>query len=44
VVRVPGYRSRGPEFDSRRYQFFIKVVGLEGGQLSLVPIIEELLE
>jgi hypothetical protein len=20
VVRVPGYRSRGPRFDSRRYQ------------------------
>jgi hypothetical protein len=22
VVRVPGYRSRGPEFDSGRYQIF----------------------
>jgi hypothetical protein len=22
VVRVPGYRSRGPEFDSQRYQIF----------------------
>jgi hypothetical protein len=22
VVRVPGHRSRGPEFDSRRYQIF----------------------
>jgi hypothetical protein len=44
VVRVPGYRSRGPEFDSRRYQIFCKVVGLEQGQLSLVRIIEELLE
>jgi hypothetical protein len=22
VVRVPGYRSRGSEFDSRRYQIF----------------------
>jgi hypothetical protein len=22
VVRVPGYRSRGPVFDSRRYQIF----------------------
>jgi hypothetical protein len=22
VVRVPGYRSRGPGFDSQRYQIF----------------------
>jgi hypothetical protein len=44
VVRVPGYRSRGPEFDSRRYQIFWKVVGLERGPLSLVRIIAELLE
>jgi hypothetical protein len=22
TIRVPGYRSRGPEFDSRRYQIF----------------------
>jgi hypothetical protein len=22
VVKVPGYRSRGPGFDSRRYQIF----------------------
>jgi hypothetical protein len=22
VVRVPGYRSRGPGFDSRRYHIF----------------------
>jgi hypothetical protein len=28
VVRVPGYRSRGPWFDSRRYQIFWEVVGL----------------
>jgi hypothetical protein len=44
VVRVPGYRSRGPAFDSRRYQIFCEVVGLERGPLSLVRIIEELLE
>jgi hypothetical protein len=44
VVRVSGYRSRGPGFDSRRYQIFWEVVGLERGQLSLVRIIEELLE
>jgi hypothetical protein len=44
VIRVPGYRSRGPGFDSRRYQIFGEVVGLERGPLSLVRIIEELLE
>jgi hypothetical protein len=31
-------------FDSRRYQIFWKVVGLERGPLSLVSTIEELLE
>jgi hypothetical protein len=41
VVTVPGYRSRGPAFDSRRYQIFWKVVSLERGPLSLVGIIEE---
>jgi hypothetical protein len=44
VVRVPGYRSRCPGFDSRRYQMFWEVVGLERGPLSLVSITEELLE
>jgi hypothetical protein len=44
VVRVPGYRSRGPGFDSRRYQVFWEVVDLERGPLSLVRITEELLE
>jgi hypothetical protein len=34
VVRVPGYRSRGPRFDSRRYQIFWEVVGLERGPQS----------
>jgi hypothetical protein len=29
VVRVPDYRSREPRFDSRRYQIFWEVVGLE---------------
>jgi hypothetical protein len=43
VVRVPGYRSRYPDFDSRRYQIFWEVVGLERGPLSLVSTIEELL-
>jgi hypothetical protein len=44
VVRVPGYRSRGPGFDSQRYKIFLEVMGLERGPLSLVRIIEELLE
>jgi hypothetical protein len=44
VVRVPGYRCRGPRFDSRRYQIFCEVVALERCPLSLVRIIEELLE
>ena len=44
VVRVSGYRYRGPGFDPRRYQIFWLVVGLERGPLSLVRSIEELLE
>jgi hypothetical protein len=43
VDRVPGYRSRSPDFDSQRYQIFWEVVGLERGPLSLVSTIEELL-
>jgi hypothetical protein len=43
VVRVPGYRSRGPGFDSWHYQIFLEIVGLEQGPLSLVSTIEELL-
>jgi hypothetical protein len=43
VARVPGYRSRGPGFDSRALQEK-KVVGLERGPLSLVSTTEELLE
>jgi hypothetical protein len=44
VFRIPGYRSRDPVFDSRRYQIFWEVVCLESGALSLVSITEELLE
>ena len=44
VVRVSGYRYRGLGFDSRHYQIFWVVVGLERGPLSLVRSIEELLE
>jgi hypothetical protein len=36
VVRVPGYKSRGPEFISRRYQIFWNVVCLERDALRLV--------
>jgi hypothetical protein len=43
VVRVPGYISRDPGFDSRRYQNFWEVVGLERGPLSLLSAIEGLL-
>jgi hypothetical protein len=43
VVRVPGYKSRGRGFDSRRYQIFWKVIGLERGSLSIVSTTEELL-
>jgi hypothetical protein len=43
VVRVPGYINRGLGFDSRRYQIFWEVMGLELGPLSLVSTIEELL-
>jgi hypothetical protein len=44
VVRVPGYRSRSDGFDSRLYQIFWQVAGLERGLLSLVNTTEELLE
>jgi hypothetical protein len=44
VVRVSGYGYRGLGLDSRRYQIFCVVVGLERGPLSLVRSIEELLE
>jgi hypothetical protein len=44
VVSVPGYRSRDTGLDSRRYQIFWELVGLERGPLSLVSITEELLE
>jgi hypothetical protein len=44
AVRVPGYISRGPGFDSRPYRIFREVVDLERGPFSLLRIIEELLE
>jgi hypothetical protein len=42
VVRVPGYRSRGPGSISGATRFS-EVVGLERGPLSLVSTTEELL-
>jgi hypothetical protein len=44
VVRDSGYRSRGPGFDSRRFQIFWETAGLERGPLSLLRTTEELLE
>jgi hypothetical protein len=44
VIRVSGYRSGRPGFDSRPHQIFWGVGGLEQGPLSLVMTIEELLE
>jgi hypothetical protein len=43
VVRVPGYRSRGPWFDFQRYQILWEIVDLEQDPLSLMTTIEELL-
>jgi hypothetical protein len=43
VVRPPGYRSRGPGFDSRCCQIFWEIVVSERGPLSLVNTTEELL-
>jgi hypothetical protein len=44
VVRVSGYRSRSPGSDSRPYQIFWEVGGLERDPISLVRTNEELLE
>jgi hypothetical protein len=44
MFRVPGYGSRSPRFDSRRYQIFWKAMVLERGTLSLMITIEELPE
>jgi hypothetical protein len=42
VIRVPGYRSKGPGFDSRHYQIFWITVGLERGPLGFLSTTEEL--
>jgi hypothetical protein len=44
VVRVSGYRSRGPGFDSRSFHIFWEEAGLERGPLSLMRKTEDLLE
>jgi hypothetical protein len=43
VLSVPGYRSRGPGLDFRRYQILWEVVGLERGPLILKSTIDGLL-
>jgi hypothetical protein len=42
VVRVPGYRSTGSGFDSRRYQMLCEAVVLERAPLRPMRITEEL--
>jgi hypothetical protein len=42
--QIPGYRSKYPGFDSRRYQIILEVVGLKRGPFGLVSITEELLQ
>jgi hypothetical protein len=44
VAKVSTYKSRGPAFDSRPYQIFWEIGGLERGPLSLGRTSEELLE
>jgi hypothetical protein len=44
VVKVPGYRPRGPGFDSRLYKILCVVVGLEQDPLRLVRINEGYLQ
>jgi hypothetical protein len=44
VVRVLGYRSRGPDWIPGTAKKNKKVVGLERGPLSLVSTTEELLD
>jgi hypothetical protein len=44
MVRVPGNRSRSSGVECRSYQILWKVLGLERGLLSVVRIIEEILE
>jgi hypothetical protein len=44
VVKVLGYRLRGPVFNSWCYQIFCEIVVLEPDQISFVRINEELLK
>jgi hypothetical protein len=44
VARVSGYRSKGSGFDSRLYQVFREVLGLDRNPLNPVRITVELLE
>jgi hypothetical protein len=44
VVRVSGYRSKGPGLDSRRFQISWEAAGPERGPIGLVRTTEKLLE
>jgi hypothetical protein len=43
VVTIPGYSTRGPGFDSRRYRNFWELVSVERRPFSLVRMIQLLL-
>jgi hypothetical protein len=44
VIRVPGYRSSGPDSTPGATRFFCEVVVVERGPLSFLNTFEELLE
>jgi hypothetical protein len=44
VVRVPGHRSRGPEFNSPELPDCLRSSGMGIGSLALVTVTEKILE